>query len=777
MGLLRKKVSKFSLKAAKEDTNRPPTPPPQLPPLPGHILRQEQQQQQQAKDVAAGPSQQHQHHQHQHQQRRRSRSLWSGSDEARLAAGSRLGRRGSLSATPEPGGAQPWRSREAWLALHQSPVGAAAAVPTLPVPFGPGGDMPGWRSRGATGGGFFGTAAELDNTIVRNSENSNSDGRRTPVPGTPSRRLRSSPSVPSLAPSPSKLGRLEFAAPPMPSTPSPARSSPFTPRAMRRRSRSVDSMAAFASPAFEFSTPTEGPSANSSMLVTPPSAGPTPSLVHSAAERLSPPVHASPLIDDHAGSVLERVDSTSSSSDDSEEVIRQAPSTPSRPSRAPARALPAVPVHALSEDGHVQQHVPPPAFAPRTTSLPSRGRASSVSSSVPTVVPVPVVQQAVVAQVEGESETDAEEVDADGDVIDFSRPAPPPAAHATRPRYSGPSSSSHGHGYPTSSHGHGYPTSSHGHGSLPPSAMPANMVPTPQHAQMYPTAIPIESNPRPPTRTGSSSSYRSHRTGGGPPSRSASSAGHSDRDPHANAVPHTPQAIAHAVNVWRQKSKGKEGREEAEKAMSAARPPSTDGASRHTRRVPSFGSIRPRASRADRIEAAMRKQAPGGAEHWAADDKVEPHVAADPFAHAGAWEAPNTYSVYGGINEFEPPAPIQTEPLFKPPTRLPQLGARPTTPQMGARPTTPQMHHQQLRPTTPQMHHPRSMTPQMHHRPTTPQMHHPPTTPHMQRPSALPYLPQQGHYIPSQGQGHYIPAHRAQRMQQQQPVGGQGGWI
>ncbi|WOO81296.1 uncharacterized protein LOC62_03G004824 [Vanrija pseudolonga] len=760
MGLLRKKVSKFSLKAAKEDTNRPPTPPPQLPPLPGHILRQEQQQQ--AKDSAAGPSQQQQQ-----QQRRRSRSLWSGSDEARLAAGSRLGRRGSLSATPEPGGgAQPWRSREAWLALHQSPVGAAAAVPTLPVPFGPGGDMPGWRSRGAPGGGFFGTAAELDNTIVRNSENS--DGRRTPVPGTPSRRLRTSPSVPSLAPSPSKLGRLEFAAaPPVPSTPSPARSTPFTPRAMRRRSRSVDSMAAFASPAFEFSTPTEGASANSSLLVTPPSAGPTPSLVHSAAERLSPPVQASPLIDDHAGSVLERVDSTSSSSDESEEHIRPAPSTPSRPSRAPARALPAVPVHAYSEDGHVQQQIAPPAFAPRT-SLPTRGRASSVTTSVPTVVPVPVVQQAVEAhvevevevEVEGESETDAE-ADADGEVIDFSRPAPPPAAHSTRSRYSGPSSS-HGHGYPTSSHGHGYPTSSHGHGSLPPSAMPANMVPTPQHAQMYPTAIPIESIPRPPTRTGSSSSYRSHRTGG-PPSRSASSAGHSDRDPHANAVPHTPQAIAHAVNVWRQKSKGKEGREEAEKAMSAAQPPAADGASRHTRRVPSFGSIRPRASRADRIEAAMRKQAPGGPDHWAADDKVEPHVAADPFAHAGAWEAPNTYSVYGGINEFEPPAPIQTEPLFKPPTRLPQLGGggggRPTTPQMGGRPTTPQMHHQQLRPTTPQMHHPRSMTPQM--------MNHRPTTPQMQRPSALPYLPQ--------GQGHYIPAHRAQRMQQ--PVGGQGGWI
>ncbi|KAL1411304.1 hypothetical protein Q8F55_002255 [Vanrija albida] len=775
MGLLRKKVSKFSLKASKEDANRPPTPPPQLPPLPGHIVRQEQlqqqhqQQHQPVKDFA-GPSQQ--------QGRRRSRSLWSGSDDARLAAGSRLGRRGSLSATQEPA-AQPWRSREAWLALHQSPVGEAAAVPKLAVPFGPGGDMPGWRSRGAPGGGFFGTAAELDSTIVRNADNS--DGRRTPVPGTPSRRLRTSPSVPSLAATPSKLGRLEFAAPPVPSSPSPARSSPFTPRANRRRSRSVDSMAAFTSPAFEFSTPTEGGSANSSLLVTPPSAGPTPSLVHSAAERLSPPVQASPLIDDRAGSVLERVDSTSS---DESEHLRPVPASPSRPSRAPARALPAVPVHAYSEDGHAQQYAVPRAFAPRS-SLPTRGRSSSVTTSVPTVVPVPVVQQAVEAQVEGESETDAEaEADAH-EVIDFSRPAP--SVHTMRSRYSGPSSnghgsmpgpaSSHGHGYPSSSHGHSYgPASSHGHGSLPPSAMPANMVPPPQHAQMYTTAVPIEAG-RPPTRTGSASSHRSFRTNA--PSRSTSSAGHSDRDPHANAVPHTPQAIAHAVNVWRQKSKGKEGREEAEKAMNAAQSPSE---SRHTRRVPSFGSIRPRASRADRIEAAMRKQAPGGPDHWATNDSVElePHVAADPFAHAGAWEAPNTYSVYGGINEFEPPAPIAAEPLFKPPTRLPQLGARPTTPQHG-RPTTPQMMHHHPRSMTPQMHH-RPTTPQMHHRPTTPQMpHHRPTTPQMYRPSALPYMPQPyaqppqpQHQYQQHHQGHYIPAHKTQRMQQ--PVG-QGGWI
>lgn len=183
MGLLRKRTSKPNLKAAEA---RLPTPPPQLPPLPAHIRRSE------SKGSAAapppppapgapridtrplGPS--NGGSKSAVGNRRRSRSLW-GTSDARgsnysydTTGGLSTPRRGSIGDSPT---AQPWRSREAWAALHSEPTGPSI-LNELTFPCAPGA-QPGWRGRG--GGGFFGGEAEEMSPRTPSRAESRTDSR------------------------------------------------------------------------------------------------------------------------------------------------------------------------------------------------------------------------------------------------------------------------------------------------------------------------------------------------------------------------------------------------------------------------------------------------------------------------------------------------------------------------------------------------------------------------------------------------------------------------
>ncbi|RSH83480.1 uncharacterized protein EHS24_007166 [Apiotrichum porosum] len=158
MGILRKRTSKANLKA-KED--RAPTPPPQLPPLPDHIRR--------AQAAKAASNAANAQAQIPAANRRRSKSLWANSDEARDAARAvtPISRRGSIGSTAS-GAAQPWRSREAWLALHAPPE-PPSILSALTFPCAQEELPPGWRGRG--GGGFFGAEGMMtESEMVRRAD-------------------------------------------------------------------------------------------------------------------------------------------------------------------------------------------------------------------------------------------------------------------------------------------------------------------------------------------------------------------------------------------------------------------------------------------------------------------------------------------------------------------------------------------------------------------------------------------------------------------------------
>ncbi|KAL7421685.1 hypothetical protein Q5752_003454 [Cryptotrichosporon argae] len=167
MPLLRKK----SAPACKASTPRAPSPAPQLPPLPATTIHA----------------------------RRRSRSFSSGPPAPIRSSSLPLT---SCSPAAESSAAaiaaQPWRSREAWLALHRPPAPEPSRTPSLEHPSHA---QPGWRARG--GGGFFGADATHD--VVRRrlvddfDAHSPSPAPSAPVtPSTP-RPMPTSISAPALA--------------------------------------------------------------------------------------------------------------------------------------------------------------------------------------------------------------------------------------------------------------------------------------------------------------------------------------------------------------------------------------------------------------------------------------------------------------------------------------------------------------------------------------------------------------------------------------------------
>ncbi|EKD03817.1 hypothetical protein A1Q2_01830 [Trichosporon asahii var. asahii CBS 8904] len=164
MGFLRKIGSSKSLREkASKDAYRPPTPPPQLPPLPDHIRRSESKSTHQSNNTQ------------QRAQRRRSRSLWGTSEEAKVAR-TGLQRRdsfcGSTFTTDSSPSSQPWRSRDAWLALHTPSTPTIVNELTFPCSLDP--PTPGWRGRG--GGGFFaGTEAMTDADKIKSARGDDGD--------------------------------------------------------------------------------------------------------------------------------------------------------------------------------------------------------------------------------------------------------------------------------------------------------------------------------------------------------------------------------------------------------------------------------------------------------------------------------------------------------------------------------------------------------------------------------------------------------------------------
>ncbi|BEI84973.1 hypothetical protein CcaverHIS002_0503740 [Cutaneotrichosporon cavernicola] len=512
MGLfLRKKSSKASLKAAK-DERRGGTPPPQLPPLPDHIRRAEA-------DAAAAAAATTAKAQQTNKTRRRSRSLWADSDEAKAAAP--FSSAGDLAS-------QPWRSHDAWMAF-QKPAAPQSVIDELVFPCSPAA-QPGWRGRG--GGGLFSTEGMLDHDHIRRAA--------TPtLPSSPSsvRRLLASP---SLSSPPSR--RLDFASPLGfgARERSGSESQSYSTQDSQAQETLDNPELASTPPDSLLMTPSAPPSAPGSyptdpstgaspdMLVTPNStpSNPSPTPTNLLPEFNSPtpaPVHG-PVTNDIAFTQRRR---------------------------SPTRALPPPPI-----DDEIPEEVidfstaTSPLEAPIMPYSGSKSRSNSASSAH---FPFP-------------NRTSA------GSMYVQPRSAPSPGPYASNAIQAQPRSAP----------------------SPGPYASPGmSTSPLPDASMRFP---PVQGlvHPRRPSMGSSTPSMLP------PASRTASSSGHGHSGYHSDAasvpVPHTPEGIAQAVSIWRQKSQRRD------------------------------------------VDAAI------AAGMW-----ENPDV----FAPAGAWEAPGTYNPYDAA-EFEP---------------------------------------------------------------------------------------------------------------------------
>ncbi|BEJ16039.1 hypothetical protein CspHIS471_0506440 [Cutaneotrichosporon sp. HIS471] len=594
MGLfLRKKSSKASLKAAK-DERRGGTPPPQLPPLPDHIRRAE------AEAAAAAKAQANT--QASNKTRRRSRSLWADSDQAKAAAP--FSSAGDLAS-------QPWRSHDAWMAF-QKPVAPQAVIDELIFPCSPAA-QPGWRGRG--GGGLFSTEGMLDHEHIRRA------GTPT-LPSSPSfvRRFLASPSLPSPP-----ARRLDFASPlgfgARERSGSESQSySTQDSQALEtldnaeRASTPPDSL--LMTPSARGSYPTE-PSTGASpdMLVTPNSnpnstpSNPSPTPSNLLLEFNSPtpaPVHA-PVSNDM---------------------------TFAQRRRSPNRALPPPPI-----DDEVPEEVID--FSTATSPLeapimPYSGSKSRSNSSSSAHFPLPNRTSA------GSMYTQPRSAPSPGPYASNAMQAQPRSAPSPGPYVSPGMSTSPLPDAPMRLppvQGFVHPRRP-SMGSSTPSMLPyAQPSPQPQHQQQPRRPAPRSFEQRayeqrPPSRNTSNGSRGNHSR---PASHTASSSGHGHSGYHSDAasvpVPHTPEGIAQAVSIWRQKSQ----RRDVDAAIAA-------------------GMVSP----------PPRKE-------W-----ENPDV----FAPAGAWEAPGTYNPYDAA-EFEPHS--FTAPLRLP--RAPQMHAPHQAPPIVRRPS------------------------------------------------------------------------------------------
>lgn len=303
MGLLRKRTSKSSLRAKDaKDESRLPSPPPQLPPLPAHIRRSESTNPKKAPVSDATSSLRG-------GTRRRSRSLWGASDAraAGITTVSGLQRRDSFGSAPKSRpqtlADQPWRSREAWAALHTSnPV-----VAELTHPSAPNAAVPGWRNRG--GGGFFGgemTESEsvgIYRTRSRMSEAEPRTSRREappPMP-TPTPQARNPKRIPDLIPS--RRNERDAETPDLAKSPSPSPETAPSVRSIESSSAHAYAVAAgiasrtdlppTAAESYASLTSTPLPQANASYRLAP---SPTPALTPSASPHIGGrrPSHGSP---------------------------------------------------------------------------------------------------------------------------------------------------------------------------------------------------------------------------------------------------------------------------------------------------------------------------------------------------------------------------------------------------------------------------------------------------------------------------------------------------
>lgn len=570
MGLLRKKTSKPQL----SKDSRVQAPPPQLPPLPGHIRRA-----QDASPPGLSPQSQASSN-----MRRRSRSLWATSDEAKAATAGRP----LANDMPSPGdlASQPWRSASTWAALH-SPARPPSILSTLVNPCSPNTPAPGWRGKG--GGGFF-TSAAMDNEIAKRTPGSAGSGTPGQTPMSPSRRTRAVVTPSHAVPA---ARRLDFGgSSPDPSSGAFAASSPIpiTPRSLRRRSASLSELTPNA-------VVTGSSPATPGVLLTPTSTNLLPSLT----SRTPSPIARDSLASVSSGS--------------------------SKPS--PTRALPQPPTesdgepdsfHSAAEDDENQTEIidfsrPTPkelAAAAKNTplrrdaELPKRSSSTTRSHSTTTT------------SVSGSS------VPASPRQQHFALANASPSQHyAALPAATVPSPGQQCVPLPDQ-------------GRVPPHAAlaaPSSFTPSPPAAGAFiqPRQVSAGStlsgsshshghSQQAPSRTASSSSQRV-------PSRSGSSQGHSE-----GALPHTPDGIAHAINVWRRRSFRRDGS------------PATGVA------APAPGPRR----------ASMNKDKP---------DVLPPNP--DVFAPTGAWEAQGAY------NPYEESA-FTDEPDFTPPLRLPVVpGAQP----------------------------------------------------------------------------------------------------
>ncbi|GMK55332.1 hypothetical protein CspeluHIS016_0203880 [Cutaneotrichosporon spelunceum] len=547
MGLfLRKKSSKASLKAAK-DERRGATPPPQLPPLPDHIRR--------AEAAAAAATAQSQANSN-NKTRRRSRSLWADSDEAKAAAP--FSAAGDLAS-------QPWRSHDAWMAFKK-PTGSQLVTDELIFPCSPAA-QPGWRGRG--GGGLFSTEGMLDHEHIRRAA--------TPtIPSSPSS-VRRFVASPSLLPSPSAR-RLDF-------------TSPLAPATRERSGSESQSQSTQGSQAQEtldseerVSTPPE------SMIITPSAHGsyPTDACSTGASSDMLITPNSNPS--QAASSLLPGFSSPAPApgptSNDGSIAQRR---------RSPSRALPPPPIDDEVPEEVIDFSAPTsPLETPIRTYSGSKSRSNSSNSSH-----YPMPNQTSV----GSMYTQPRSAPSPGPYMPSGRQAQPRSATSTSP-YTSPLAITS----PLPDAAMRLPPVQ---GFVPPrrpsmgTSSTPSMLPYAQPSPQPHRSAPRSYEQRPPSRNTSNGSRGNHSR---PASRAASSSGHGHSGYHSDAasapVPHTPEGIAHAVSIWRQKSQ----RRDIDAALAA-------------------GMV-----------------SPSPQKEW-----ENPDV----FAAAGAWEAPGSYNPYDAA-EFEP---------------------------------------------------------------------------------------------------------------------------
>lgn len=409
MGFLRKIGSSKSLREkASKDAYRPPTPPPQLPPLPDHIRRSESKSTEQSSTNTQ-----------QRAQRRRSRSLWATADEAKIAR-TGLQRRdsfcGSTFTTDSSPASQPWRSRDAWLALHTPTTPTIVNDLTFPCSLDP--PTPGWRGRG--GGGFFaGTESMTDAELIKSATRGEDGDSIYSLP--PRSRSRAATLHSSGSPTPAR-SKLAYPTPPLEDSPD---ESPMSPTLMPK-------------------TGSRRPSHAGSQIEPPPPVPPLPAQATNSPAPSLPPTPTTPRAPARSNSVTTTArDSTSSGDHGSQSPVTPQQSTQLLQAPFVSNFLPS---EAKVPWGQASRSASPILFRNDSTSTSSSSKQSlsarsSVRSSRAPVQHSPAPPQRALPATPPDSDSghsdeahhglaydqprDSVDADEAGEVIDFTRPRSP----------------------------------------------------------------------------------------------------------------------------------------------------------------------------------------------------------------------------------------------------------------------------------------------------------------------------------------------------------------